>query len=92
MEAELREIDPEYQQHKDEHHLNSTNQLFLFSELIRCNEIYFELQLIGVNQMDLISTIVNVLKLYDDKTKAEMLKNVVVVGGASKLPGLKQRL
>jgi actin-related protein len=42
--------------------------------------------------MDLISTIVNVLKLYDDKTKAEMLKNVVVVGGASKLPGLKQRL
>jgi hypothetical protein len=37
MEAELREIDPEYTYQKDEHHLNSTNQLFLLSELIKCH-------------------------------------------------------
>lgn len=54
MEAELREIDPEYSYQKDEHHLNSTNQLFLFTELIKCQEIYFDPQIIGLNQMGVI--------------------------------------
>ena len=91
MEAELREIDPEYTHQKDEHHLNSTNQFFLLSELIKCHEIYFEPQLIGLNQMDVIETIVSLLPLYDNNTKRDLLRNVIIVGGASKVPGLKER-
>jgi actin-related protein 5 len=92
MEAELREIDPEYTHQKDEHHLNSTNQLFLFSDLIKCHEIYFEPLLIGLNQMNVIETIVSLLPLYDKNTKRDLLKNVIIIGGASKVPGLKERV
>jgi hypothetical protein len=42
MEAELREIDPEWtNSNQDIHNLNSNNQLFLKTELIKCHEIYF---------------------------------------------------
>jgi actin-related protein len=41
--------------------------------------------------MDVIETIVSILSLYDERTKRDLLKNVVVVGGASKVPGLKER-
>lgn len=55
MEAELREIDPEWSNvKKDIHHLNSGNQLFLNVDLIKCQEIYFEPRLIGCNQSGLI--------------------------------------
>ncbi len=64
----------------------------MFNELIKCQEIYFEPQLIGLNQMDVIETIVSLLPLYGNTTKRDLLKNVVVVGGASKVPGLKERL
>jgi len=36
MEAELREIDPEWTQAKDHHHLKETNQLFMLADLIKC--------------------------------------------------------
>ena len=42
--------------------------------------------------MDLIQTIVSVLSLYHNQTKATLLKNVLIVGGASKITGLKERL
>jgi actin-related protein len=42
--------------------------------------------------MDLIKTIVAVLSLYPDSTKRELLKNIVMVGGPSKLSGLKERM
>ncbi len=42
--------------------------------------------------MDLIQTIVSVLSLYPNRTKANLLKNVLVVGGSSKIAGLKERL
>lgn len=48
--------------------------------------------MIGVNQMSLIETIVNILSLYSDKIKADLLKNIVIVGGASKIAGLKERM
>lgn len=35
--------------------------------------------------MDMIESIVSVLSLYANETKAELLKNVVVVGGASQV-------
>lgn len=35
MEAELREIDPEWTQAKDHHHLKETNQLFLLTDLVK---------------------------------------------------------
>ena len=55
MEAELREIDPEWSsQNKDIHHLNSNNQLFLNTELVKCHEIYFEPRIAGCNQAGLI--------------------------------------
>lgn len=38
MEAELREIDPEWNSSKkDIHHLNSSNQLFMSVELVKCH-------------------------------------------------------
>ena len=57
MEAELREIDPEWKQAKDHHHLKETNQLFLQTDLVKCHEIYFQPLMIGVNQVDLIKAV-----------------------------------
>lgn len=54
METELREIDPEWKQSKDYHHLKETNQLFLQTDLIKCQEIYFQPSIVGVAQSDLI--------------------------------------
>ena len=42
--------------------------------------------------MDLIKTIVAVLSLYPENVKKELLKNVVMVGGPSKLAGLRERI
>lgn len=52
MEAQLRQIDPEYNSmnKKDQHHLNSTNQIFLLTDLIKCHEIYFQPEIIGIEQ------------------------------------------
>jgi hypothetical protein len=58
MEAELREIDPEWNSSKkDIHHLNSSNQLFMSVELVKCHEIYFEPRIAGCQQAGLIETI-----------------------------------
>lgn len=55
MEAELREIDPEWSSgKKDIHHLNSGNQLIMSTELVKCHEIYFEPRIIGCQQAGLI--------------------------------------
>ena len=48
--------------------------------------------MIGLNQMDLIQTITSLLSVYPDKITASLLSNVVVVGGGSVVPGLKERL
>jgi len=59
MEAELREIDPEWNNvKKDIHHLNSSNQLFLSVDLVKCHEIYFEPRIVGCQQAGLIETII----------------------------------
>lgn len=41
--------------------------------------------------MDLIETIVSLLALYDDSAKQRLLNNIVIVGGACKVKGLKER-
>ncbi len=92
MEAELREIDPEWTQAKDHHHLKETNQLFLLTELVRCHEIYFQPLMVGNNQLDLVQTIVAILAPYPPTTVQALLSNIVLVGGGSAVPGLKQRL
>jgi actin-related protein len=48
--------------------------------------------IVGQNQLDLVQTIASVLTLYNEKEKAALLSNVVVVGGGSTVPGLKERL
>lgn len=92
MEAELREIDPEWTQAKDHHHLKETNQLFLLTDLVKCHEIYFQPLMIGLNQIDLVQTITSVLSVYPTKISAALLANIIVVGGGSVVPGLKERL
>ena len=90
MEAELREIDPEWTQ--DHHHLKETNQLFLLTDLVKCNEVYFQPLMIGLSQIDLVQTITSVLSVYPAKIAAALLANIVAVGGGSVVPGLKERL
>ena len=92
MEAELREIDPEWTQAKDHHHLKETNQLFLLTDLVKCHEIYFQPLMIGLNQIDLVQTITSALSVYPKKIAAALLANIIVVGGGSVVPGLKERL
>jgi len=41
--------------------------------------------------MDVIETIVNILSIYTADVKKCLLKNIVIVGGASKVNGLKER-
>lgn len=89
MEAELREIDPEWTQAKDHHHLKETNQLFLLTDLVRCHEIYFQPLMVGNNQLDLVQTIVALLAPYPTHTSQALLGNIVLVGGGSAVPGLK---
>jgi actin-related protein len=45
--------------------------------------------MIGINQMDIIETIISILSLYPSAAKADLLKNIVIVGGVSKISGLK---
>jgi actin-related protein len=89
MEAELREIDPEWTQAKDHHHLKETNQLFLLNDLVRCHEIYFQPLMVGNNQLDLVQTIVAILAPYPMPIAQALLGNIVLVGGGSAVPGLK---
>ena len=42
--------------------------------------------------MDLIQTIISLLSTYTPELIKKLLKNIVVVGGASVIPGLKERL
>lgn len=88
----MREIDPEWTQAKDHHHLKEGNQLFLQTDLVKCHEIYFQPLIVGQNQLDLVQTIASVLTLYNEKDKAALLSNIVVVGGGSVITGLKERL
>lgn len=92
MEAELREIDPEWTQAKDHHHLKETNQLFLQTDLTRCHEIYFQPLMIGVNQIDLVTAISRILANYPIPEADLLRKNIVLVGGGSQVKGLEQRL
>lgn len=48
--------------------------------------------MIGLNQMDLVQTITALLSVYPAKVLNALLSNIVVVGGGSVIPGLKQRL
>lgn len=48
--------------------------------------------MIGNNQLDLIQTIVTTLTPYSNSIVNALLSNVIVVGGGSVVPGLKQRL
>lgn len=90
MEAELREIDPEWSStNKDIHHLNSGNLLFITTELVKCHEIYFEPRLVGCQQAGLIETIVASIEEYSSDTKRQLLNNILVIGGGSQIPGLK---
>lgn len=88
----MREIDPEWTQAKDHHHLKETNQLFLLTDLVRCHEIYFQPLMVGNNQIDLVQTIVALLSPYPTAQASALLANIVLVGGGSVVPGLKQRL
>lgn len=89
MEAELREIDPEWTQAKDYHHLKETNQLFLLTDLVRCHEIYFQPLMVGNNQLDLVMAIVALLAPYPLPIAQALLRNIILVGGGSAVPGLK---
>jgi actin-related protein len=92
MEAELREIDPEWTQAKDHHHLKEINQLFLQTDLTRCHEIYFQPLMIGVNQIDIVTAISRILANYPISEADLLRKNIVLVGGGSQVKGLEQRL
>ena len=92
MEAELRQIDPEWTQSKDYHHLKQTNQLFLLTDLVKCHEIYFQPMMIGLNQVDLITAIVRSIEGFPQNIKEQLRNNIVLVGGGSQVPGLSARL
>jgi actin-related protein 5 len=92
MEAELREIDPEWTSAKDHHYLKETNQLFLLADLLKCHEIYFQPLLAGLNQVDLVTTIVRALSLQSPAVAQQLRSNIWVVGGGARVSGLKERL
>ena len=92
MEAELREIDPEWTQVKDHHHLKETNQLFLLTDLVKCHEIYFQPLLIGINQIDIVKAIVRVIQGYPGAVGNQLRNNIIVVGGGAMVQGLQERL
>lgn len=77
---------------KDIHHLNSGNQLFLSVELVKCHEIYFEPRIIGCQQAGIIETIKASLESFSTSAKSELMKNIVLLGGGSTVPGIKQRI
>ena len=58
---------------KDIHHLNSSNQLFLTAELVKCNEVFFQPRLIGVNQNGIIETVVSILSLFPSDIQKKLL-------------------
>lgn len=92
MEAELREIDPEWTQAKDHHHLKETNQLFLLSDLVKCHEIYFQPLMIGLNQIDLVTAVTQTLAKFSPPHSNNLRNNIILLGGGSEIPGLKERL
>jgi actin-related protein len=48
--------------------------------------------MVGNNQLDLVQTIVALLAPYPQPTLQALLANIVLVGGGSVVPGLRQRL
>ena len=48
--------------------------------------------IVGVNQLDLIRTITQLLAVYPEGIAQELRANIHVVGGGSKVAGLAQRL
>ena len=92
MEAELRQIDPEWTQSKDHHHLKQTNQLYLLTDLLKCHEIDFQSMMIGLTQLNLVTAIVRSVEGLPQNTQESLRKNIVLVGGGSQVPGLSARL
>jgi actin-related protein len=48
--------------------------------------------LVGLNQLDLIRTISQLLSAFPDSIARELRKNIHIVGGGSQIAGLSERL
>lgn len=77
---------------KDVHGLREEKVMRLLVDRVKCHEIYFDPKIIGISQCSLIETIMLSIAGFDQMVCSALLSNVIVIGGASVVPGLKQRL
>ncbi|KAL0248962.1 hypothetical protein GEMRC1_004196 [Eukaryota sp. GEM-RC1] len=73
---------------------NDTHSFMLDTELITVPELYFKPYLASINQMGLHELIVHLIDLVpvEEVQKYSLFSNILLVGGSSLFPGLKQRL
>lgn len=98
LHQEIKTIKPDFDEEFDNDEVfvfnkyNSTESVWIGSDLIRSTESLFRPYLIGNNQKGLTDSISNIVAQYDQTVLQSLLKNIYIVGGGANLKGLPERL
>ncbi|XP_063708449.1 actin-related protein 5 [Culicoides brevitarsis] len=89
----LRHHEPEmFESQITEGNAAELNQLHVGVEAIRAPELLFQPSMIGCQEAGLAEIIDFVLKMFSPEDQLKLANNVFLTGGASKFPGLRERL
>ena len=98
LHQEIKVIKPDFDEEFDNDELflfnkyNSTDSVWIGTDLIRSTECLFRPYMIGNSQRGLVDSISHTVAEYNPSIVSNLLKNIFIVGGGANLNGLSQRL